>query len=338
MHKKFIKLVSVLLMFAVVFSICSCDEFEDYDYDYDDDQDYDYDYDIDSDDPTKAPAETYAATSFDAERNPYYAILTGKEKDCYSQLYAELSQGKQSFEITVDANADQLSRAIDAVLNDHPELFWIDNQYEYSYDPDTGAISEVKFDFFDFANTSDKLHNAKVAFEKAADEILASVESLPNALERERALHDYICKNTTYDESAPYHQSAYSVIVQHKSVCAGYSRAFQYLMNKAGLTCYYVTGKTTDSNIGGEDGAHSWNIVYLDGEYYNVDVLWDDTASETYGESVYPFFNLTDSANIYHTRTELALSLPKCTGTKYKYSNYFGETVEAEDLVVEDAA
>ena len=97
MHKKFIKLVSVLLMFAVVFSICSCDEFEDYDYDYDDDQDYDYDYDIDSDDPTKAPAETYAATSFDAEKNPYYAILTGKEKDCYSQLYAELSQGKQSF-------------------------------------------------------------------------------------------------------------------------------------------------------------------------------------------------------------------------------------------------
>ena len=157
-------------------------------------------------------------------------------------------------------------------------------------------------------------------------------------VERERAIHDYICKNTTYDESAPYNQSAYSVIVLHRSVCAGYSRAFQYLMNRAGLTCYYVPGTTTDSSIAGEDGAHAWNIVYLDGEYYNIDVLWDDTASETYGEDVYPFFNLSDSAFLYHARVELALSLPKCTGTKYKYSNYFGKTVEAEDLVFEDAA
>ena len=157
-------------------------------------------------------------------------------------------------------------------------------------------------------------------------------------VERERAIHDYICKNTTYDESAPYNQSAYSVIVLHRSVCAGYSRAFQYLMNRSGLTCYYVTGTTTDSSIAGEDGAHSWNIVYLDGEYYNIDVLWDDTASETYGELVYPFFNLTDSEFIYHARVEMALKLPKCTGTQYKYSNYFGKTVEAGDLVFEDAA
>ena len=338
MHKKLIKLVSVLLMSAVVLSLCACDEFDDYDYGFDDDKDYDYDYDIGSDDPAKAPAESYTGSSFDADQNPYYAVLSGKEKDCYSQLYEELSQGKQSFKCKVEVNADQLTRAIDAVLNDHPELFWIDNQYEYTYDSDTGNIDDVSFDFFDFANTPDKLQNAKVAFEKAAEEILDTARSKPFLVERELAIHDYICKNTTYDESAPYNQSAYSVIVLHKSVCAGYSRAFQYLLKKAGMTCYYVTGTTTDSTLGGEDGAHSWNIVYMDGDYYNVDVLWDDNASETYGDNVYPFFNLTDSANIYHARTELAISLPKCSGTKYKYSNYFGKTIEAEDLVFEDAA
>lgn len=334
MYKKFVKFVSVLLMAAVVLSLCACDEFEDFGLGYDND----YDYDSGSDDPEKTSGETYTRSNFDAESNPYFSVLNAKEKDIYSQLYEELSQGKQSFKCKVEVNADHLTKAIDAVLNDHPELFWIDNQYEYTYDSETGNIDDVSFDFYDFANTPDKLQSAKVAFEKAADEILDSARSQPFLVERERAIHDYICKNTTYDESAPYNQSAYSVIVLHRSVCAGYSRAFQYLMKKAGMTCYYVTGKTTDSSIGGEDGAHSWNIVFLDGEYYNIDVLWDDTASETYGSSIYPFFNLTDSANIYHARTDLALNLPKCTGTKYKYSNYFEKTVEAEDLVFEDAA
>ena len=96
MHKKFIKLVSVLLMFAVVFSICACDEFEDYDYDYDDDQDYDYDYDIGSDDPAKAPAESYTGSSFDADQNPYYAVLSGKEKDCcISEPHKEVHESNQ---------------------------------------------------------------------------------------------------------------------------------------------------------------------------------------------------------------------------------------------------
>ena len=314
MKKRLVKLVSVLLMLAVVSGLCAClDDFDDY-------GDYGYGYDDESDDPTKATEGTYIRSNFNADQYPYFAVLGSKEKDIYSLLYEELSKGSQKFDCKkVKASAEQLTKAIDAVLNDHPELFWIDNQYEYTYDPDDGSIEDVFMVL-------------------AADNILDGARSQPFMVERERAIHDYICKNTTYDESAPYNQSAYSVIVLHRSVCAGYSRAFQYLMNRAGLTCYYVPGTTTDSSIAGEDGAHAWNIVYLDGEYYNIDVLWDDTASETYGEDVYPFFNLSDSAFLYHARVELALSLPKCTGTKYKYSNYFGKTVEAEDLVFEDAA
>ena len=345
MKKRLVKFVSVLLMLAVVSGLSAClDEFDDFD-DYDDGYEYDYDdgsdYESDdgSDDHTKAADGTAVITDFNADQYPYFAVLNSKEKDIYSLLYEELSKGSQKFDCKkVQAGEGQLTKAIDAVLNDHPELFWIDNQYEFTYDTDGGIVEDVSFDFFDFASTPDKLRDAKAAFEKAAEDILDGIGSQPDMVERERAIHDYICKNTAYDESAPYNQSAYSVIVLHRSVCAGYSKAFQYLMNSAGLTCYYVPGTTTDSNIGGEDGAHAWNIVYLDGEYYNIDVLWDDSASETCGEDVYPFFNLTDSAFLYHARDELAQSLPKCTGTKYKYSNYFGKTVEVEDLDFEDAA
>ena len=79
-------------------------------------------------------------------------------------------------------------------------------------------------------------------------------------------------------------------------------------------------------------------MVLIDGSYYNVDCLWDDTASDTYGSAIYPFFNLTDEAFIYHARIGMSVGLPKCNDTKYKYSNFFGQTVEAESIVFVDAA
>lgn len=285
----------------------------------------------------------YKRSFFDMTTNPYYSFLSENEKNAYSLIYETLSAGKEKVECKFDLSADELSKAIDSVLNDHPELFWLDNKYAYTYDPSDGSVKEITFNFYDFAGTPTKLVDAKVKFEKAADAVLSEARYKPTMVERELYIHDYICKNTEYDESAPYNQSAYSALVLHKSVCAGYARCFQYLAKKAGITCFYVTGRTEGLkgqvvNGSSEGGSHSWNIVLLDGSYYNVDCLWDDTASETYGSMIYPFFNLTDDSFIYHARIEMAKKLPICTGTKYKYSNYFGQTIEANNIVFVDAA
>ena len=111
-------------------------------------------------------------------------------------------------------------------------------------------------------------------------------------------------------------------------------------MQKAGYTCYYVTGKTKDLGNraleGSEDGGHSWNIVLLSGEYYNVDCLWDDTASESYGSPIYPFFNIPDSEMVNHIRVQMAVRLPSCTATECRYSKQFGPTIEADSIVFAD--
>ena len=109
-------------------------------------------------------------------------------------------------------------------------------------------------------------------------------------------------------------------------------------MQKLGATCYYVMGKTEglSGQVVGttdESGSHSWNIMLIDGVYCNVDCLWDDTTSETYGSPIYPFFNVPDDSLVYHARTNSSVSLPKCTSSDYKYSNQFGPTVEAENIV-----
>ncbi len=333
MLKKFRKIISAVMAFVLAFTLAGCDSGTD--------------YSLETTGSTRrvrveetepSVTEKYVRSSFNTTQNPYFAMLSEAEMDAYSLIYEELSKGNQTFECRVRLNADQLTNAIDAVLNDHPELFWIDNNYGYSYDPADGTVKEIKFTFFDFADTPNEWRSAKEIFDHEVEKITEKALAYPTLAERELFIHDYICENTNYDERAPYNQSAYSSIVLHSSVCAGYSRGFQYLMQKAGFTCYYVTGRADGisgitAGPGYDEGAHSWDMVLINGQFYNIDCLWDDTASDTYGTMIYPFFNVTDEALIHHERTGRAVMLPGCTATEYKYSNHFGPTVEADSIV-----
>ena len=330
MRRFFVKFFSLLTAITLVMPLSGCLE------------EFDFTDDYGAKDSTTAALSSqttaYIRTNFDISENPYYAMLSDNEKNAYSQIFEELFAGNSQFECKVSVSADEISKAIDAVLYDHPELFWLDNTYSYTYDPETGDIRELTFDFFDFADTPEKLEAAKTQFNAVADSIVVQALSYSTTVERELFIHDYICENTEYDASGPYNQSAYSVLVLHESVCAGYTRAFQYLMQRLGVTCYYVTGRTDGMGGSDSDGSHSWNMVAIDGEFYNIDCLWDDTASEAYGSMIYPFFNVTDEGLVYHARIEMAYYLPSCTATEYKYSNQFGDTIEADSIVFEDAA
>lgn len=79
--------------------------------------------------------------------------------------------------------------------------------------------------------------------------------------------------NVNYNEEAPDNQTLYSALVGKETVCAGYAKANQYLLNQLGIYCIYVTGSTTWQ---GESESHAWNIVRCNGNYYYVDVTWAD--------------------------------------------------------------
>ena len=330
MQRKCAKLISLVLTASVAFTLAGC--FDASDFSLESTRDY-------NTVPT-APSSSetaYARSSFDFLKNPYFSLLSETEMDAYSFIYEGLMKGSDKIDCPIKLDSDQLSNAIDAVLNDHPEIFWVDNNYSYSYDPADGNIKEITFAFYDFADTPEKLQAAKAELESAAASVISEANAYQTVVERELYIHDYICENTVYDEYAPYHQSAYSTLVLHRSVCAGYARSFQYLMQRTGATCYYVTGSTERAVAGSDDGgSHSWNMVLINGEFYNVDCLWDDTASDSYGSPIYPFFNIPDSEMVNHKRIQMAVHLPACTATEFRYSNQFGPTIEADSIVFAD--
>ena len=275
-------------------------------------------------------------TTFDPSYYPYFSMLGPVAQDAYCMIYDGLNAGETEIKLTGGVSAQDVKDAFNTLLLDHPELFWVRTDFNYSYVEVTGAVTSAQFYFYDFASTPEKLEQAKKDFDAACNVIIRGADQFNTAVEKELYVHDAINQTCGFNANARYSQSAYSALVLHSSVCAGYARAFQYLMHKMGIPCYYCTG-TADAEVvaatGGTETSHSWNIVRTGVTFCNVDIMWDDSVSDAYGKNQYPFFNLADKDFKYHTRTGQAVNLPACNDTTKSYKALFGDTVEVKDLI-----
>ena len=95
-----------------------------------------------------------------------------------------------------------------------------------------------------------------------------------------RVLHDWLVNNAYYDYtlSDPDRFEASGVLINGTGVCDSYSKAYVLLLSKAGIEAMRVTGDALRPDGGTEP--HSWNLVQLDGKWYQVDVTWDDPIDE----------------------------------------------------------
>ena len=103
---------------------------------------------------------------------------------------------------------------------------------------------------------------------------------------KELAIHDWIVNNTRYDQSNKIYDP-YNTLIKHTGVCEGYSLLAQKMFTIAGIKSIIVEGTAKGQ-------AHSWNMVYIDNKWRNVDVTWDDPVSSK-DILRYDYFNITDS-------------------------------------------
>lgn len=157
-----------------------------------------------------------------------------------------------------------------------------------SYVSDGNSIIKVKINLTHNITTSmakDKLFAKKQMAENKADEVINSLDLNSSGIsdyEKVLKMHDYIINNAYYNnkndaeksvEEKVNDHSAYGVLVAGYGVCDSYAKAFQMMCKKTGIDCIYVTGSI---NKGGTVERHAWNKVNIDGNWYNVDVTWDD--------------------------------------------------------------
>ncbi|MBR2681836.1 MAG: hypothetical protein IKE22_01045 [Atopobiaceae bacterium] len=64
------------------------------------------------------------------------------------------------------------------------------------------------------------------------------------------------------------------VFVDRRSVCAGYSEAFCFLLRSIGIPCGCITGHVNNGT--NDRGLHQWNVAIIDGVATLIDPTWGD--------------------------------------------------------------
>lgn len=145
--------------------------------------------------------------------------------------------------------------------------------------------------------------------------------------EKELAIHDWMIAWGSYDsnnvsqipgfQENPNNDNPYGFLVGRKGICLGYATTFQLFMDLLGIECITVSGTAYD-----RVSAHAWNQVCLDGEWYCVDVTWDDptTSGPLSSSATHRYFNVT-SDHMRATRHYWdETAVPNASGTTYSWN------------------
>jgi len=204
--------------------------------------------------------------------------------------------------------------AVNALNLDIPNLFYIDFSKMYLKIEEVSSIFSTKYKLY---IDSDKNPNyyadgfssqAEVEFainqvEKAKDQIIRKLQG--SDYSKLKAVHDWIIDNMEYDLKANKRASVYGGLIDKRGVCEAYARTYKYILDEIGIGNVLVTGTSTNSNGSTED--HMWNYVQLNGNWYAVDVTWDDPiiiGGGTISEETKHKYFLLGSKHLFTNHTE----------------------------------
>ena len=177
-------------------------------------------------------------------------------------------------------------KVISMFRNDNPMYFFVGNTYLYSMDYDSETeenyVGAVYIACVEEYTSGTARQAERRALETQITAAREQVEAQDTAWAKARAANDWLCNSLTYaydasgdpDDSMASHSIVGAFDERYcAAVCEGYAKAFQMLMNAAGVANAYIIGL-------GNGGGHAWNMAQMDdGYYYYFDVTWNDSTS-----------------------------------------------------------
>ncbi len=150
--------------------------------------------------------------------------------------------------------------------------------YNFVYKPEAPYLS----------NGRDTLWDTQT--EELADEICAGCETDE---EKVRAFYDWIITNFEYDyDCYPLFQyfDVRKTLQTKKGICFDFSHLFVAFCRSQNIPCYAVDGVSYKDSA----ARHTWNRVYYDGTWWNVDITTDNSRTAN-GKELYGFHKLEDA-------------------------------------------
>lgn len=248
----------------------------------------------------------------------YYHQLNKQDQAIYRVFYDGVMAHQDIIPIPVKGNfpKEAFERIFQAVTRDNPLIYYL-NQSACSSASDMYGHVAICPQYF-FTKEKVKEYNRKI--EKEVNHLAGELNLTAGTdYEKEKKVHDWICRNVSYDEEGNDKSKPARVIASHNIIgvfahrraqCEGIAKAVKVLLNAVDVKCIVVTGESIKN---GKRVPHAWNMVNIDGHPYHLDVTWDIGAIESSFRRVsYDYFNVTDQ--MIEKDHKADIRLPECNG------------------------
>ena len=263
----------------------------------------------------------------------YYNTLSDVQKNIYKCVANGIKNYESNFVlqdyevVDSDTTMKDVEKSMQAFFTDHPEVFYVDNEYTISTKK-TLFNSYVELNVTYTIKTKEELDAKINEVETKINEYLSEAEG-KDGFDAELILHDKLGQKIEYFnyekiEDVPQEcHSIYGAFVNGKAVCDGFSKALQVLLDRKGIENILVLGTL-------ENESHAWNLVKLDDEWYNVDLTSDKAIKDVDANIIlHTYFNATTSKMETTHKYENKEIIPQATGEKYNYYNKTNKVIKA---------
>ena len=218
-------------------------------------------------------AETYVSRPmrfFSARKTIEQTLVDG-----WNNLSAEINI--RDYNIPVS----ELGYVYSSIVYNHPKMYFVSTGCRYTYNPITNTVATVLPQYFE--TDTEVIDQTMQSIDEATEEVMMYLDESMTDFEKIMAVHDYMVLHYDYDYT--YSNYDITIMTTKTGVCMSYAFAFKHIMNELGIECLYVS---SDKEMN-----HAWNLVNLDGEWYHIDLTWDDPGSN-YGQVRHEYALLSD--------------------------------------------
>jgi len=275
--------------------------------------------------------------SEEAPEKFFYNQLDERQQAIYRELRDGVARSDEEIQIDTD-DAREVHDIYRLVLFDHPEFFWV-----------TGAGVTTVFEgriytVFEpeYGHTGAEKEAMQAEIEEVVEAFVANIDPELSEYEMVRAVYEYIILTTTYNLEASDNQNIYSVFINRESVCAGFARAAQLLLERLGIFSTYVVGTAYVPGSSEEPIAHAWNLVRVYDAYYYLDVTWGSPVfQEGSGlanrlDIIYDYL-LVNEEKLFRTHTlDEGIMMPPVTSLQHNFfmlNDMFYETHDPDQVL-----
>ncbi len=234
--------------------------------------------------------------SYSSSSNYQFVQLTNQftpmnRRDIINIYYTVLNSGMEDFTFYCPKTYENCVEEVNQISNDQLLLSNINN-----FVPVYNSFQNIETEFDTLGKvTIHIIHNYTKEDIDILNQTIQSImqETMTEGMtpqDKIKTIHDYIIEHTKYDVNRSDHQittyrsdTAYGALIEHYAICGGYADSMKLFLEKLNVPNYKISSEN-----------HVWNFVLLDGNWYHLDLTWDDPVTSTNEDVLeYDYFLIT---------------------------------------------